>query len=182
MRNKLFIFTLLFIFAAGLAAQTPLLKEIEHNISEYGPKIKKKFLVSNDLKELGRRYKHILFIPFLYVRNVELTQELINSGDVEKVILEALKGQPTVDNLKTSVNFPHYAIIYDDSLEVLTSWEGYLSVTPTHAEALLNYHKKVNPQLIFYIWGLNDLFVLVDNRIYPLMYDKDNNTFTKVEL
>ena len=182
MRNKLFIFIVLYIFATGLDAQIPLLKEIEHNISEYELKIKKKFLVANELKELGRKYEHILLIPFLYVRDVELTQELIHSGEVEKVMLGALKEQPTVDNLKTSVNFPHYAIIYNDSLEVLTSWVGYHCITPSHADALLKYYKTVNPQLVFYIWGLNDLYVLIDNRINRLVYDEVNNAFSNVEL
>ena len=182
MRNKLFIFILLFIFAAGLGAQTPLLKEIEHNVSEYKSKIKKMFLVTNNYKKLGKKYKHILFIPFLYLRDVEFTQELIHSAEVGKVISGALKEQPTVNNLKTSVNFPHHAIIYDESLEVLTNSEGYFCVTPSHADALLKYYKTVNPQLVFYIWGLNDLFVLIDNRINRLVYDEVNNAFSNVEL
>lgn len=182
MRNKILLVILFFIISSVLDAQTPLLKEIEHTISEYEPKIKRKFQISRDLKELGRKYKHILFIPFLYVRDVELSQELIHSGEVEKKVFGALKRQPSVDKLKSSVNFPHYAIIYDDSLNVLTYWEGYFCVTPSHADALLSYYKKINPQLIFYIWGLNDLFMLIDNRIYQLVYDEANNTYSKVEL
>ena len=173
---------LLFLFASSLMAQSPLQKELKHCLVKCELKIKKKFLISNESKAIGKQYKHILSVPFLYVKNRALTQELIQSGQMNENVLNALKECPVADNLKVSVNFPHHAVIYDDNLRVLDDPSDFFCVTPPHAEALLKYCKESDPQLVFYIWGLDDLFVLFDKRVYLLNYNSETKTFSRIEL
>ena len=182
MRYKLFLFILFFVFAPGLKAQHPFLKEMKKCMHKYESGMKEELAFAEKYKPEIKNYPHILILPFLYLKNIELTQEVLNSANVEEIVMGALKEQPTADNLKQSANFPHYAIIYDDSLRVMRIWEDFFCVTPPHAEALLKYCKESDPQLVFYIWGLDDLFVLFDNRISRLVYDEKSDRFSKADI
>lgn len=182
MKNKIIILILLLVSALILRAQNPLMKQIERCSPKYRSEIRKKFDFAVEFKIMSQVYRHIELIPFLYLKNIELNQELLNSDELEKTVMEALKEQPTADNLKISVNYPHHAIIYNDNLQAMDDYDGYFCITPSHPDALIRYFKKFEPQLIFYIWGLNDLFVLIDNRIFKLLYNQKTDSFEKINL
>ena len=182
MRHKYLLFILFFVFASGLKAQHPFLKEMKKCMHKYESGIKDKLAFAERYKPEINDYPHIRILPFLYLNNIELTQEVVNSANVKEIVTNALKEQPTADNLKQSANFPHYAMIYDDSLRVMRIWEDFFCIIPPHAEALLKYCKESNPQLVFYIWGLDDLFVLFDDRIYKLVYDERVDRFSKADI
>lgn len=177
--------TILIILLVGVSvsfhAQTSLLDQIKSAQYEHEQVIRSKIRWFGG-KKGEKIYSNILFIPYLYLNNLDMSQELIQLGPIKDTVLVALKKNPTIANLKMSVNFPYNAIIYDNSLNVFDKSRRRICIVPPDPEGILHSYLDLDADLLFYIWGRDDFFVLIDNKISMLSFDPETKTYIKVEL
>lgn len=180
MRSQVFIILFL-CFSVNLLSQNDILIEIMKKKSDtekaITKRIKKKFG-----KETAMEYKNILFIPFIDVSSINLSS--IKSDDQTGHPFDKSRKKNKIIYFKLTDRPYYQAIIYNDSLDVLGVDCGYICQATKKDKALVEYFLSQNADLLFYGAGIiiGDYYIVVDNKVYRLFYDKKSNTFSKEEL
>ena len=91
----------------------------------------------------------------------------------KETLRTSIKNDPTIDNIKLSIDSKYTIYVYDDSLNIYRVVYNFFRTSPSkEMQIQIKYFLSLNADLLFHIWGLNDFFVLLDDKIYMIKYNK----------
>lgn len=125
-------------------------------------------------KEFTSQFNRYLFVPYVDLNNDELNPE--NSflkRNNKETLRTSIKNDPTIGNIKLSIDSKYTIYVYDDSLNIYRVVYNFFRTSPSkEMQIQIKYFLSLNADLLFHIWGLNDFFVLLDDKIYMIKYNK----------
>ena len=183
MRNLkyiVFFFTVFMCIMKANAQYTPL--DTMELVKPEFIKINSKKLARKQGKDFTNQYKNYLFMPHVYLKNINLTPKLFFSDTkvVQDTIYASIKKNPTLENIVLGDDYMKNVYIYNDSLRFYeVRKDSYLYGVSIKKQNLLKFYLKLNADLLFHIWGLglSEYFVLMNNKIYMLNYDKETQSY-----